>query len=363
MPKADLDELLTEGLWACRPLLETFDRLFGRAPVELARLIERTAGATGVLPDPLAIDLVVTWVDGEAPERRRLRERYEASETGYARDAASPHRFRDNGELRYLLRSVSLFAPWVRKVFVVVSDGQRPGWIRDHPRLHFIEDGEIFADPGHLPTFNSHALECNLHRIPDLAEHYLYLNDDMMFGRPVLPEDFVDPRSGALKHYFTRGLCPAPPTHPGANAHNNAWRTTNLVLDEHFGAEPRPYPCHGPTILRRSLARQAEQLFPATFQATMSRRFRNPNDIHPVGFLLYFGLYSGAASALLAPHSCELVQLDRWRPLFRCDLRTLARERPRMFCVNDGAPPDSRNHGDLRDFLQAYFPNPCEFEL
>lgn len=359
MPRTDL---LTEGLWACRPLFEAVDRLLGRPPAQLARLIERTAGAQGPLPEPLEIDLVVTWVDGEAPDRRRLRERYAASERGQARDATAPHRFRDNGELRYLLRSVSRFAPWVRQVFVVVSDGQRPAWVRPHPRLHFVEDTELFARAEHLPTFNSHALECNLHRIPNLAEHYLYCNDDMMFGRPVVPEDFVDPRSGALKLYFTRGLSPAPPTHPGCNAHNNAWRSTNRVLNQRFGAEQRPYPCHGPTVLRRSLAHQAEQAFSSEFQATMGRRFRHPDDIHPVGLQLYLALYAGAAVALPAPHSCELVRLDRWRPLLRCDLRTVARERPRMFCVNDGARPDSGNHEDLRDFLESYFPDPSEFE-
>lgn len=321
----------------------------------LRRLSERTRDARGAPPE--TIDLVVTWVDGEA--RQALRQRYAGLESGYGQDAVAPHRFRDNGELRYLLRSVAAYAPWIGRVFVVVSDQQRPHWaVRDHPRLRFIEDSEIFPDPSCLPTFNSHALECNLHRIPDLAEHYLYCNDDMMFGRPVLPEDFVAP-SGALQTYFTRGLSPRPPTNPRANAHNNAWRTTNGVLDQRYGVEQRPYPSHGPTILRRSLAEQAEQLFAPEFQATMRRRFRSPQDIHPVGLQLYHALYSGAAMAVPSPYRYDFVELRGWRPYLQHLLRALARERPRTFCINDGAG----SYGlDLRNFLQQYFPHRSEFE-
>lgn len=370
MRRAELSELLTqlttEGLWLLWPLFQAVgrstERVFGDLR-PLRNVIRRTADARAELPDPLEIDLVVTWVDGEAAARREQRERYARLETCYSHDAVCHYRFQDNGELRYLLRSVAQFAPWVRRIFVVVSDHQRPAWVREHPKLRFVNDTEIFPDPSHLPTFNSHALECNLHRIPGLAEHYLYLNDDMMFGRPTLPEDFVDLRSGALKYYLTRGMTATLPLDAGSNAHANAWRTTNGVLDERFGAEPRPYPCHGATILRRSLAREAEELFGSHFQATMSRRFRTPGDIHPVGLQLYFALYTGAARALPATHASDLVRLERWRPFFRCDLRVLARDRPLLFCVNDAGPPGSPKHTDLRHFFEQYFPKPSEFEL
>ena len=38
---------------------------------------------------------------------------------------------------------------------------------------------------GALPTFNSCAIESQLHRIPGLAECYLYLNDDFFLLRPL----------------------------------------------------------------------------------------------------------------------------------------------------------------------------------
>ena len=52
---------------------------------------------------------------------------------------------------------------------------------------------EFFADPRVLPTHNSQAVECQLHHIPGLAEHFLYSNDDMFFGRPVARTMFFSP--------------------------------------------------------------------------------------------------------------------------------------------------------------------------
>ena len=50
---------------------------------------------------------------------------------------------------------------------------------------------EVFKDKTHLPTFNSFAIEANMHRIRGLSEHYIYMNDDDFFGKPIEPEDFV----------------------------------------------------------------------------------------------------------------------------------------------------------------------------
>jgi len=32
----------------------------------------------------------------------------------------------------------------------------------------------------------------NLHNIPGLGEHYVYANDDFMFGRPIRPTDLIN---------------------------------------------------------------------------------------------------------------------------------------------------------------------------
>ncbi len=79
-------------------------------------------------------------------------------------DARRPNRFTDFEQLRYSLRSVEKYAPWVRHIFLV-TNGQIPHWLNlEHPKLTLVTHKEIFEDPDTLPTFSSPAIEANLHR-------------------------------------------------------------------------------------------------------------------------------------------------------------------------------------------------------
>ena len=48
----------------------------------------------------------------------------------------------------------------------------------------------------HLPTYSSPAIEAHIHRIPGLSDNFIYLNDDVMFGEEVWPEDFYTNQQG-----------------------------------------------------------------------------------------------------------------------------------------------------------------------
>ncbi|XP_051472049.1 N-acetylglucosamine-1-phosphotransferase subunits alpha/beta isoform X4 [Apus apus] len=85
----------------------------------------------------------------------------------------SASRFEDNEELRYSLRSIERHAPW-----------------------------EIFQNLSHLPTFSSPAIESHIHRISGLSQKFIYLNDDVMFGKDVWPDDFYSHSKGQ-KVYLT----------------------------------------------------------------------------------------------------------------------------------------------------------------
>nr|CAB3250130.1 N-acetylglucosamine-1-phosphotransferase subunits alpha/beta [Phallusia mammillata] len=111
-------------------------------------------------------------------------------------DEVSRSRFEDNEELRYSLRSVEKYAPWVRHIYIV-TNGQIPYWLNmDSKRITVVTHEEIFVNKSHLPTFSSPAIEAHIHRIPGLAERFIYFNDDVMFGREVWPEDFYTETAG-----------------------------------------------------------------------------------------------------------------------------------------------------------------------
>lgn len=109
-------------------------------------------------------------------------------------------RYSDNNELLYSLRSLFEFAPWVRHVYIVTC-GQVPHWLdTDCPRVTVVPHAEIFRNKSHLPTFNSVAIEANLVNIPGLSDDFIYFNDDMFLGKPVIPEDWIT-AEGKFKIY------------------------------------------------------------------------------------------------------------------------------------------------------------------
>ncbi|CAK6950029.1 N-acetylglucosamine-1-phosphotransferase subunits alpha/beta [Scomber scombrus] len=114
----------------------------------------------------------------------------------------SASRFEDNEELRYSLRSVERHAPWVRHIFIV-TNGQIPSWLNlDNPRVTVVTHQDIFLNNSQLPTFSSPAIETHIHRIPGLSQKFIYLNDDVMFGKDVWPDDFYSHSKGQ-KVYLT----------------------------------------------------------------------------------------------------------------------------------------------------------------
>ncbi len=155
---------------------------------------------------PGGVDAVYTWVDGSDPWHR---EAASAGVPALARALGVEHRFRDFGAastLRYSLRSLARHAPWLRRVWVVTAGpSQRPRWLRlaaapGEPGVHLVHHASIFPPEaiaqGALPTFNSCAIELNLHRIPGLAECFLYLNDDVLLLRALeLARDLWAPGS------------------------------------------------------------------------------------------------------------------------------------------------------------------------
>src|SRR5699024_10503723 len=75
-----------------------------------------------------------------------------------------------------------MYTNFVRHVYIV-TDRQVPDWLRKNKKVTVVDHKEIFPDLNDLPTFNSHAIEACLHRIPGLSSRFLYMNDDFLFAR------------------------------------------------------------------------------------------------------------------------------------------------------------------------------------
>src|SRR5574344_661291 len=134
----------------------------------------------------MEIDLVYLWVNGDDETWAKKKAHALAKRTGetLSKDSVDKCRFQDNDELKYSLRSVEKYAPWINKIYIV-TDNQIPEWLNtDNKKIKIVDHKEILPEDA-LPTFNSSAIETRITKIPNLSEHFLFANDDMMFFNEV----------------------------------------------------------------------------------------------------------------------------------------------------------------------------------
>ena len=135
------------------------------------------------------IDFVITWVDGNDSNWQREKQKYEAEAKNYC-DSRNI-RYRDWDNLKYWFRGIEKFTPWVNKIHFV-TNGQVPKWLNvNHPKLNLVKH-EDFMPKEYLPTFNSIAIENNLHRIKDLSDNFVFFNDDMFIIKNMKEKDFFN---------------------------------------------------------------------------------------------------------------------------------------------------------------------------
>ena len=82
------------------------------------------------------IDAVYTWVDGtdESGSDSRQPRRTTQSGESLIQDALAAARFADHDELRYSLRSIEQYAPWIQRFGLLPTAKFRRGWTWKTPR-------------------------------------------------------------------------------------------------------------------------------------------------------------------------------------------------------------------------------------
>ena len=320
------------------------------------------------------VDIVYSWVNGSDPELLAIKNSYLGQERIKRKDACgvdgcTDNRFNDNQELRYSLRSIWKYAPFVHHIYIVTMN-QRPEWLADHPMITVIDHREIFKNLNNLPTFNSHAIESNLHRIPGLKEHFIYFNDDVFLGSPVTPAHFFTP-TGKIKVLFSKSFSSSEPlkpeeqSNPHANTvYRNAWRNTNAFLDAHFKKEPRYRLCHAPFAMRQSFMTMAEHRFPSVFETNSSHRFRSNSDYNVInGFLQYFLVYHKKVKPGSLSNRMISLQGDNFIERTIEAFERLKNSPLQAFCIQDVMTGESQQTKELlHAFLTSYYPEPAPWE-
>ena len=292
------------------------------------------------------MDAVITYVNGEDPLWQESYRKAVASSEG-------AKRFRDWGTLPFLLRGIHECLPFIERVFLVVaSDSQVPDWV-DRSRLHVVLHENIIPSQL-LPVFNSCTIEMFLHRIPGLAEEYLYFNDDMFPLKPCRPANFFDNGKGCIgisRHLFAPGM------------YKKQCRTSDRLASQALGRKPglcfvRPQHICSPML--RSCCEEAFGRLEETILATASP-FRTPQNPNQYLYLDYM-FYSGK----LLPRRLSNKHISQGVWSAEKIAGYILHPETSFACINDVAMPDGKYRHMQQVMLDAFqerFPQKSPYEL
>lgn len=119
------------------------------------------------------IDWVVGWIS--------------PTEISNCKNKNNIQRFRDNNELKYCLKSIYKYAPWINKIYIILGgNSEIPIWYKPTNRIIFIPETSLYKNI----QSNSETKKLFYHLIPNLSEHFITGDDDFFLGNYVSREEF-----------------------------------------------------------------------------------------------------------------------------------------------------------------------------
>lgn len=305
------------------------------------------------------IDLVYLWCDGN-DENFAQQKRERMIQSGVHPEGALDCRFVQIDELKYSLRSVDKYMPWIRHIFIVTNN-QTPKWLKQHEKITIVDHSEILPETAR-PCFNSEAIECCLHKIPNLAEHFIYANDDMFVGRKIYPSFFFDKK----KRPIVRMIKAA----PMKNLHWINLLTAHDSITQRYGISYKGYiPDHNMDPYTKTMLLECEQEFAEFARHTIHQPFRREKSMQRLIFHLYGFVKKQAVlkdvSRTFIQKVMKRLRIARLDSLFISNQRNfeiVSHCHPALFCVNDGEQSTDEDRTRALQFLEKKFPRKSPFE-
>ncbi|MDX0605610.1 hypothetical protein GOD78_31360 [Sinorhizobium medicae] len=294
------------------------------------------------------IDVVYTWVDSQDSSWIETYKAY-SGVSNIDRD-----RFEQTEELRYSIRSVEMFAPWVRRIYIF-SNCAAPSWFQETTRIKWVRHDEVIPHI-YLPLFNSHAIETFLQDIPGLADRFLYFNDDFFLSGFVRPLDFFTAYGQSISRLEPYGAIQYFQELRDAGE-GEEWQCAAVNGAELLLKQTRILPTklhrHAPYSLNKSVLSRLVSSYPELSHQTRSARFRQSTDISFVSFLYHhYALFE--KNAVETNEDSLTVKPTNYRRFLSKRLYNSLR----FFCINDGggSSVDAEYRAFKRDFLEKHYP-------
>lgn len=325
------------------------------------------------------IDMVYCWCDGNDPAFKARKNKYlQLEKIPHDEDSVGELRFVDNEELRYSLRSLEMYAPWINHVYIV-TDRQVPKWLNtDYEKVSVVDHSKIMPKEL-IPCFTSNIIERYLVNIPGLSEHFLYGNDDMFFGRPLTP-NFFFVKAGRprvyVKYYEKFKEIRDEQDFQHKYEQVATWMKSNLnawnLLYDKYGRHEFYTLAHTIDGYTKSLFLITLKRYQEAFQKTKNTRFRNETNISRALFGLDAVYHGDADLELIKTPSFWQKHIHRSKGYsWKCytgaeDAKTrqqILRFEPYVFCVNAGKGSNVEEKIAMKQFYEQLFPRKSAFEL
>jgi len=352
--------------------------------------------AEQVEEDQFELSAVYTWVNGSDPAYLEQKRQFpppgkkmdSSSDSGTLVDTGN-NRWRDNGELKFSLRSLHQNAKWLKKIYIVINDGTNPpSWLNTkHKKIKIVYTSEIFPgeDPNNstqIPTFNSNTLEAHLHNIKGVTSRFLYLNDDFYMLNEVKPHHFLTPRGGP-KFFWSSQTVPDYSWYynllEGGKLYIATFSHTGKILDAAYGKpqSPRYVPAHAPYLYHRDAWKFIQKKFGKELNESYTHRYRQPDDIsaHNIHHFTIMNELAKPSSPLQSTVK-DYYNWPKWwtwmnvkfvkAGLMSFNPTLIAALNPKIICINDDfdrAEDPQAARQQVADWLLAAFPNPSPYEL
>ena len=314
------------------------------------------------------IDLVYCWVDGSDTEWQRKRNNCLSQCNEKISNATC--RFRNNDELKYSLRSVEKYAPWINHIYII-TDNQTPKWLNtDNPKITVVDHKDILPSEV-LPSYNSLAIEYCMHKIPDLSEYFLYANDDMFFANPVSP-DFFYTNKGVPIFRFRHKVSKEPDSQYKTTIYNaiKLLKSHNYKVKEFISH-------HNIDAYTKSLIQNCHKEFFSEIDNTIHNKFRTSKDIQRIMYSYYaiasgqgiykkvtkfdrnYSIFKQLFDRLFCKYNQDSIQ-------FCCEsaniLSKINKYNVKLICINDTNKTTDKDRENLKTFLESYYGKKSEFE-
>ena len=269
------------------------------------------------------------------------------------------HQFYNHNTIKYVLRGIDEFIPYVNNVFIVVSNiEQVPDYI-DQSKVKIVLHKDFIPEE-YLPLFNSTAIELFLHKIPGLGEEFVYFNDDMIPISHISYDDFFKDGIPCIS-FNTEQRDKTPSYKHCVLSFYEAKNTVEILTDKEIDTKDieLQIPQHSPTSLLKSVCDEASNIERHNslldFYITNIRMPRNINQYYWADILYFKKQYT--ASNIKSYYTSTLDIKD-------VDIEEVKKEN-KFICINDYGS-DEMPLSQIDDIIQlkldTIFKNKSKYE-